>query len=95
MPREDCLRDNNVRNNNKDYMRGFISNFHSQYREVENIFRRHSHVLGINRALNQVLPKHPKFIYRKAPSFGDRDVKSVGSTQETPIALGKSIFFCL
>lgn len=55
----------------------FISNFHSQYRDVEAIFKRHWHVLGIDKTPNQVLPNNPSFIYRKAPSCGDKVVKEV------------------
>lgn len=43
--------------------------------EVENIFHKHSHVLCLDRTLSRVLPDKPRFIYRKAPSFGDVIVK--------------------
>lgn len=56
---------------------GFISNFHGQYREIEDIFKRYWHVLCKDRTLIQALLAKPSFIYRKAHNFCDRVVKKV------------------
>lgn len=56
---------------------GFIPNFHVQYKEIGNIFKQHWHLLCIKKALNQVLPRNPSFICRKALNFGDKVVKKV------------------
>lgn len=77
LPREHCLRNTNIVETNLDHEWSFISSFHSQFREVENIFHKHWHVLCLDRTLSSVLPAKPKFIYRKAPNFGDLIVKKV------------------
>lgn len=41
------------------------------------IFKRYWYILCRDRHLGEVLPEQPKFIYRRAPSFGDRAVKKI------------------
>lgn len=56
---------------------GFIFNFHHQYKEIEEIFEKLRHILCMDRDLGEVLPNHPKFIYRKTPNFGDKVVREI------------------
>lgn len=56
---------------------GFIRNFHTQYREVEAIFRTYWRVMNVDKILGPLLPDNPVFIYRKAPYFGDKVVKKI------------------
>lgn len=74
IPRGQCLtnKDPKVQSNQQW---GFISDFHCQYREVEDIFRKYWHILSMDRDLGLVLPDCPRLIYRKAPNFGDHVVK--------------------
>lgn len=62
-------------NNNQEW--SFISGFHLQYKEVENIFNSHWHILQMDKTLKPVLPSKPGFIYRRAPSYADKIVKKV------------------
>ena len=55
----------------------FLSDFHSQYREVENIFSTHWHVLSMDKTLAPILPSKPGFIYRRASNIADRVVRKV------------------
>lgn len=80
LPRAVCLQEasqempsKKVNNRNDEW--GFISQFHSQYKEVEDIFRKHWHILLMDKKLTNVLPSAPQFIYRKNTNFGDKVVK--------------------
>lgn len=61
-----------------------ISNFQSQYKEIEDIFKRHWHMLCMDKVLKETLPENPSFIYRKTPNFGDRIVKKVLNPPNRP-----------
>lgn len=79
IPRESCLQSKPISSvptsNTKEW--GFISQFHTQYKEFEAIFNQHWHILLLDKKLGSVLPPKPQFIYRKAPNHGDRIVKKV------------------
>lgn len=77
IPREECLKERDCIVPTNQHQLGFISGFHHQYRDVEMIFKRHWHILCRDRHLGDVLPSRPKFIYRRAPSFGQRVVKKI------------------
>lgn len=62
---------------NDQHQLSFISSFHCQYKEVENIYRRHWHILGRDRHLGEILNNQPRFIYRRAPNSGDLVVKKL------------------
>lgn len=77
IPREQCLRNKDAKPLNVQHQWGFISNFHYQYREIENIFSKYWHILCRDRHLCDTLPNKPKFIYRRALNFGDRVVTKI------------------
>lgn len=67
IPRNQCLDTRVQDNGGEDRQWSFISDFNCQYRDIENIFSRHWHVLMMDRVLKPILPQKPSFIYRKAP----------------------------
>lgn len=77
IPRDDYLRDVASLWDMNSQEWSFFSGCHSQFREVENIFRIHWHVLLLDKVLKTVIPAKPKFIYRKALNYGDKVVKKV------------------
>lgn len=91
IPRITCLQEANPvgsevllaeKNHNREW--GFISQFHAQYKEVEEIFKKHWHILLMDKKLTTVLPAVPQFIYRKTTSFGNRIVKKVIDPPKCP-----------
>lgn len=76
-PRDNFLRDKDIltTTNNREW--NFISGFHSQFREVEEIFINHWHILRMDKVLSAVLPQKPGFIYGKAQSFSDKIVRKI------------------
>lgn len=54
-----------------------ILDFSIQYKKIEQIIRRHWSVLPLDKQLQEVLPKHPNFIYRRAPTLRDKLVKNI------------------
>lgn len=77
IPRNQCLKKKEPQISNNQHQLSFISSFHCQYREVERIYKKHWHILCKDRHLGEILPQQPKFIYRRAPSFGDQVVKKI------------------
>lgn len=77
LSRTDCLKDVAPLRDINSLEWSFISGYHSQFREVEQIFLSHWHILLLNRTLKDFIPSRPKFIYRKALNYGDRIVKKV------------------
>lgn len=78
IPRELCLKKKpEVQMPNSQHQLGFISNFHCQYKEIENIYKKHWHILCRDRHLGELLRNQPKFIYRGVPNLGDRIVKKI------------------
>lgn len=77
IPRKQCLRNKDAKPLNDQHQWGFISNFHYQYREIENLFSKYWHILCRNRHLCDTLPNKPQFIYRRAPNFGDQVVRKI------------------
>lgn len=51
IPQEDCLGNSTVARTRTDLEWSFISSFHSQYKEVESIFKTHWHVLSLDKPL--------------------------------------------
>lgn len=49
-----------------------ILDYNIQYKKLEHIIAKHWPILKGDRTLGPVLPDHPRFIYRKAPSLRDR-----------------------
>ena len=77
IPREKCLEKKVEQPNNNQHQWGFLSGFHAQYREVEAIIKNHWHILGKDRHFAEILPSQPRFIYRRAPNFGDKVVRKI------------------
>lgn len=77
IPREQCLRKKEAKLPSDQHQWGFISNFHYQYKEIENIFSKYWHILCRDKHLSETLPNKPKFIYRRAPHFGDLVVRKI------------------
>ena len=96
IPRVDVLKNSVKSSNFKDYEWSFMSSFHSQYKEVEAILQNHWHILCLDKTLKPVLPANPKFIYRKAPNFGDKVVKKVLDQPAKPASFWeqKGFFAC-
>lgn len=63
-----CLEDKEKTNDSRQEW-GFISDFHSQFRDVEEIIKKHWEILSMDKILKNVLPKEPMFIYRKTSSL--------------------------
>ena len=62
---------------NSQHQWGFLTGFHSQYKDIEMIFRKHQYILARDTHLGTVIPEQPRFIYRKALNFGDRVVQKI------------------
>lgn len=76
-PRDHCFgKKQPVAMSDQHQMR-FITGFHFQFKDVEAIFKKHWHILSRDRQLEGILPSLPKFVYRRAPNFGDRVVKKI------------------
>ena len=79
IPRSKCLEEKAINatceSNPNEW--GFITQFHSQYKEVESIFKDHWHILLLDKKLGPVIPQQPRFIYRRAPTYGDTIVKKI------------------
>lgn len=58
----------------------FISSYHAQYKEVEEIFCRYWKIL----TMDKVLPSSASFIYRRSPSLTDRLVLKVLDSPSRP-----------
>lgn len=71
------MKDKETRETTNQPQLGFISNFHHQYKDVEQIFKKHWHILCKDRHLGEILSNHPRFIYRRAPNFAHRVVKKI------------------
>lgn len=84
-PRDSFLIDQPKVQNNDNHEWSFISGFHSQFREVEDIFNAHWHVLCMDKTLGPSLPCRPKFIYRRAHSFADKIVRKVLDPPSRPL----------
>ena len=59
-----------------------VLDYNIQYRQFEKIVNKHWEVLKKDKVLGTVLPAHPRFIYRKAPSL--RDVVAPGVIDPPP-----------
>lgn len=55
----------------------FLTGFNRQYKQLENIFKKHWPILKSDRTLGELLPKGPRFIYRRAPNIRNRLVHNV------------------
>ena len=77
VPREQCLKKREAAESNNQHQWGFLTGFHAQYKEIETIFRKHWYILSKDIHLGGTIPEQPRFIYRKAPSFGDRVVRKI------------------
>lgn len=61
----------NVNQNSAANMR-IILDFNVQHKKFERLVQKHFPILKQDRVLGPVLPEHPQFIYRKAPSLRDK-----------------------
>lgn len=80
-------KDSLLNNSNKRSFKGdlaFIIGFHWQYKEVESIFRKNWPILLKDKDLKQILPKKPKFIYRKAPGLRNKIAPNISDPPKKP-----------
>lgn len=64
-------------NTDKDFKVLVVLNYDTQYRQVEQIVRKHQQILTLNKHLKTILTEKPNFRYRKAPMLRDKLMKNV------------------
>lgn len=67
----------------------------AQHKKIEKAFRKHWPVLTLDKHLQQILPTHPKFTYRRAPKLHDKLAQNVlGPPKKSEFIFfaGKSFF---
>ena len=74
----------------------FISGYHRQYRSVEKIVKEFWPILLKDMDLVKILPKHPTFIYKKAPGLRNMVATNVPDPPEKPHTFldGSSFHYC-
>ncbi|XP_063800256.1 mucin-5AC-like [Pseudophryne corroboree] len=75
--RKDLIQGTNQKvSRENDFKWSFITDFNSQYREIESIMKKHWMVLTKDPVLGPILPSKPRFINRRSRSIKDNLVRS-------------------
>lgn len=85
----DKVKTTGVEDTTTDYR--VVLDYNVQYKKLERIIARHWPILKCDWTLEPVLPKHPRFIYRKARSLRDRLAPGVIDPPKLRI-IGFSVF---
>ena len=92
-PREDCFKKKIEEPSTNEHQWSFLTGFHIQYKEIETIYKKHWHILSRDRHLGGVIPQQPRFIYRRAPNFGDRVVRKILDPPDRQLKIDLKGFF--
>lgn len=65
----------------------FIRGFHRQYKEVDNIFKKHWPILLKDKYLGSLLRTKPKFIYRRAPGLRNKIAPNIPDPPKQSLGL--------
>lgn len=75
MKKGDQIKDKTIPNCEQDHV-PFVLDYNIQHKKIVKVIQHHWHILQSDKYLQGILPKRPRFIYRRAPSISEKCCRS-------------------